>query len=69
MLFKTSITYRKKTLLKLLIAIEKHEEEINQALYNDFKKPEFESYLTETYFVLSELKLTIKNINKWAKPK
>lgn len=69
MLFKTSIDYRKNALLKLLVSIEKHEKEINQALYSDFKKPEFESYLTETYFVLSELKHTIKNINKWAKPK
>lgn len=69
MLFKTSIAYRKKTLLKLLVAIEKHENEINKALFADFKKPEFESYLTETYFVLSELKLTIKNIHKWARPK
>lgn len=69
MLFKTSVDFRKKTLVKLLVAIEKHEKEISQALFEDFKKPEFEAYLTETYFVLSELKLTIKNINNWAKPK
>lgn len=69
MLFKTSIDYRKKTLVKLLVVIEKNEQEISKALFTDFKKPEFESYLTETYFVLSELKLTIKNINNWAKPK
>ena len=69
MLYKTSVDYRKKSLLKLLDEIEKHEKEISQALFSDFKKPEFESYLTETYFVLSELKLTIKNINNWTKPK
>ncbi|MGV9004778.1 aldehyde dehydrogenase [Flavobacterium sp.] len=69
MLIKTSVDYRKKTLVKLLVAIEKHEKEISTALFADFKKPEFEAFLTETYFVLSELKLTIKNINNWAKPK
>jgi len=69
MLYKTSVDYRKKSLLKLLDEIEKHEKEISQAFFSDFKKPEFESYLTETYFVLSELKLTIKNINNWTKPK
>jgi aldehyde dehydrogenase (NAD+) len=67
--YKTSIDFRKKTLLKLLVAIENSQKEISQAIYADFKKPEFESYLTETNFVLSELKKTLKNITKWAKPK
>ena len=67
--FKTSVEFRKKTLVKLLVAIETRENEISNALFADFKKPEFEAYLTETYFVLSELKFTIKNIKNWAKPK
>ena len=66
---KTSINFRKETLTKLLNAILIHENEIIDALYFDFKKPAFEAVITETSYVISELKHTIKNLNKWAKPK
>lgn len=66
--FKTDINYRKKSLLKLLNAIVIHEDDIIKALYDDFKKPAFESVLTETNYILSELKSTIKNIHSWSKP-
>ena len=67
--FKNDIGYRKETLKKLLYNIQKNEDLIVKALYDDFKKPEFEAVLTETNYVISELKDTIKNINSWAKPK
>jgi aldehyde dehydrogenase (NAD+) len=67
--YKTNINYRKETLKKLLHCIETNENEIVQALYDDFKKPAFEAVLTETNYVISELKDTIKNVDKWAKPK
>ena len=67
--FKTDLNFRKETLIKLLNNIIIHEEEIIKALYDDFKKPAFEAVLTETSYVISELKDTIKNLNKWAKPK
>jgi aldehyde dehydrogenase (NAD+) len=67
--YKTNIAYRKETLIKLLNNVIFHENEIVQALYDDFKKPAFEAVLTETSYVISELKDTIKNIHKWAKPK
>lgn len=38
-------------------------------MYNDFKKSEFESIITEIFFVRSELKLAIKKVSRWAKPK
>lgn len=66
---KTDITFRKQTLTKLLDVIIKHEDDIIRALYDDFKKPAFESVLTETNFVISDLKNTIKNIKSWASPK
>jgi len=66
---KTDINYRKESLKKLLYVITKHEEAIIKALYDDFKKPAFEAVLTETNYVISDLKETIKNINSWAKPK
>ena len=67
--YKNDIGYRKETLKKLLYNIQKSEDLIVQALYDDFKKPEFEAVLTETNYVISELKDTIKNINNWAEPK
>lgn len=69
MSFKTDINYRRQSLSKLLIAVQEHEEEIIQALYDDFKKPAFEAVATETSYIISELKNTIRNIHKWAKPK
>jgi len=51
-----------------MICVELHEQEIIQALFDDFKKPAFESVATETSYILAELKYTIKNIHNWAKP-
>ena len=65
----TDIKYRKESLKKLLDVINKNKEAIITALYNDFKKPAFEAVLTETNYVIGDLKKTIKNINSWAKPK
>ncbi|PRZ21695.1 aldehyde dehydrogenase [Flavobacterium granuli] len=67
--YRTDLKYRKETLIKLLNQIIIHENDIVKALYEDFKKPAFEAVLTETNYVISELKDTIKNLNKWAKPK
>lgn len=68
MIFKTDVRYRKQALVKLLDCIQKHENEIIKALYDDFKKPDFEAVLSETAYITSELIHTIKNINSWAKP-
>lgn len=67
--YKTDLNYRKETLIKLLNNIIVHEDEIIKALHDDFKKPAFEAVLTETSYVISELKDTIKNLSTWAKPK
>lgn len=67
--YKNDIGYRKETLKKLLYNLQKSEDLIVKALYDDFKKPEFEAVLTETNYVISDLKDTIKNIHKWAKRK
>lgn len=64
-----TITERKAALNKLLKSIVAHEEEVLEALYKDFKKPKFEGILTETSYVINDLKYTIKNLSSWAKPK
>jgi len=68
MSFKTDIQYRKQSLIKLLNCVQLYEPEIIKALYDDFKKSEFEAIATETSYIISELNSTIKNIHKWAKP-
>lgn len=71
--FKTGkpidINYRKKALIKLRDAVDKYEENILYALKLDLGKSEFEGYETELGIVKSELKNTIKNLEKWSKPK
>lgn len=67
--FKTNIAFRKELLQKLLENILNHEADIVNALFKDLKKPKFEAVLTETNYVVSDLKNTIKNLNSWAKPK
>ncbi|MFV8347534.1 aldehyde dehydrogenase [Flavobacterium sp. ZB4P13] len=66
---KNDISYRKESLKKLLHNIIENEEAIIKALYDDFKKPAFEAVLTETNYVISDLKETIKRMDSWAKPK
>ena len=59
---------RKKKLQKLLSRIDFYENQIIEALYKDFKKPPFETYITEINIVRDDLKFTIKNIENWTKP-
>ena len=65
--YKENIEYRKDVLKKLLNNLIIHEDEIVEALYKDFKKPAFESVITETNYVITELKHTIKNMKSWSK--
>lgn len=67
--YKNNINFRKQSLIKLLYTIKLYEKEITEALYKDFKKPAFETFVTETNIVIDDLKYTIANINNWAKPK
>lgn len=71
--FKTQktkdVAFRLQLLKALKTEIIANEQAIYNALKKDFKKPEFESYLSEFGLVISELNLTIKNLKKWAKPK
>lgn len=66
--FKTDPDYRKASLVKLLHAINRREDDIIRALHEDFGKPAFESVLTETAIVQADLKATIKKLRRWAKP-
>ena len=46
-----------------------NEHAVYDALRKDFRKSEFETFISEFGLVISELNLAIKNLKKWAKPK
>jgi aldehyde dehydrogenase (NAD+) len=60
---------RKKKLELLRQAILKNETRINQALKSDLGKSEFETYATETGFIIDEIGHILKHIDGWAKPR
>lgn len=64
-----TIAFRKKMLLKLYYAVKNNEEQIYAALKSDLNKSEIESYLTELQMVYSEIRLALKKIATWQKPK
>ncbi|MEX0608838.1 MAG: aldehyde dehydrogenase [Balneolaceae bacterium] len=55
-----------KTLKKILV---EHENELNQAVHEDFNKSPFEMYATEIGVLHTEINYALKNLKKWAKPK
>lgn len=67
--YTKDISFRKNALKKLQKEIIRREDDIIKALHDDFKKSEYEAVMTETSIVLAELKMAIKNIHSWSKPK
>jgi len=61
------LAFRKDSLKRLLEELKKREKDIAKAMFDDFRKPEFESVMTETGIVINELKLAIRKLNSWAK--
>jgi aldehyde dehydrogenase (NAD+) len=60
--------YRLKILKKLRYLIISHQQDIVDALWKDFHKPEFEVIATESRFVIKELNCAIRNLRRWMKP-
>ncbi|WP_303315250.1 aldehyde dehydrogenase [Flavivirga abyssicola] len=63
------ISYRLSLLKTLKQEIISNEQAVYEALKKDFKKPEFETFISEFGLVISELNLVIRSLKKWAKPK
>lgn len=63
------VSFRLEKLKALKTEIVLKEQAIYDALKADFKKSEFESFLSEFGIVISELNLAIKNLKRWTKPK
>ena len=66
---KLSVSERINYLHKLKKEIINNEENIYSALKKDLNKPKFEVYTSEIGFLLNEIKLFIKHLNKWSKPR
>ena len=56
---------RQSRLKALWSAVEKHEQEILDALYADLAKPEAEAILHEIYPLKKEIQYALKNLNSW----
>lgn len=63
------INFRKKQLKKLYYVVKKYEKKLLDALNKDLNKSEFEAYMSEVGFVLSEIRYIEKNLKKWSKAK
>jgi len=63
------VTLRIDTLKKLKLILKENEDKLYTAIYTDFKKSEFETYLTELSLIYNELNDAIRNLKKWSKKK
>lgn len=64
-----SINVRKQKLRKLLRWIYAHRNELGQAVSADMNKSQTETELTEIQPVTGEIKMALRNINRWTRPK
>ena len=63
------VTFRIDTLKKLKLILKENEEKLYTAIYTDFKKSKFETYLTELSLIYNEMNDAIRNLKKWSKKK
>ncbi|MBC3765846.1 aldehyde dehydrogenase family protein [Neptunicella marina] len=63
------LNWRKTQLKQLQKLVTDNQKAINQALFNDLGKPVHENWLTESGFVLTDIKHTLRSLKKWSKPR
>jgi aldehyde dehydrogenase (NAD+) len=63
------VSFRIEILKKLKAEIIAREQDVYDALKKDFKKPVFESFMSEYGLAISGINLVLKNLKSWAKPK
>lgn len=64
-----SYEFRKEMLLKLKAAIQRHEKNFLDAVFQDLHKPEFEAWTIEVGLALKDIDFALKNLKKWMNPK
>jgi len=60
--------FREAQLQALLASIQRHEKKIEEALYADLHKPQYEAWALEIGMVYHDLKFALKNLRRWMKP-
>lgn len=72
-LFNSNVTkpvkFRVEQLVKLKQVLKANEQRLYDAIYADFAKSEFETFLTELSQIYHEIDILAKNIRKWARKK
>ncbi len=63
------ISFRIQELKRLKSVLKKNESLLYDAIYKDFKKSEFETYVTELSLIYHDIDLALVKIKKWAKKK
>ncbi len=63
-----SYAFRKKQLQRLRKSLKAHEAAIEEALYNDFRKPAFETFASEVGVLYQEISHTLSNLKEWMRP-
>jgi len=63
------VAFRKETLLKLKNVLKENEGRLYEAIYKDFRKGTFDTFLTELNLVYNELDYFLENIDRLGKPK
>lgn len=63
------VHFRMEQLKKFRDILKANEDSLYKAIYEDFSKTEFETYVTELSLLYHEINLFIKNIKKWSKRK
>ena len=63
------VFYRIKILKRIKILLQKNESKLYEAIYQDFKKSEIETYMTELGSIYHEIDRACRRLNYWAKPK
>ena len=62
------ISFRKENLIKLQKILKSNEERLYQAIYIDFRKSKFDTYVNELSIIYAEIKYFLKNIERLSKP-
>jgi len=63
------VAFRKETLKKLKKIIKDNENRLHEAIYKDFRKSAFDTFLNELSLVYNELDFFLTNLDRLAQPK
>ena len=63
------ITFRKENLFKLKSLLKANERLIFEAIYKDFRKSEFDTFVNELNLIYLEIDFFLKNLNRLSRPK